>query len=300
MKKYKNIVITGGAGFIGSHMCDFLIGKKHNVTIIDNLSFGKREYVNKKAKFIKGDIMNKKLLIKHLINTDAVYHFAAMSRSGPSDHEIEFCIEQNTIGTKNVLEACRINKVKKIIYAGSSTYYGDSFGKQKETDKHDLFNPYALSKFLGEELCLFYNNKSYVESNVLRYFNVYGDRQPTSGIYALVIGIFLDRKKRGIPLIIFGDGNQRRDFIHVDDVVKANYKVLNTLKNGEVYNVGFGKNFSINELAKLISKKIKYAKKRKGEPRETLANINKLKKLNWKPQISLKEGVKRLLKKSTI
>lgn len=295
MKKNNYIIITGGAGFIGSHMCDFLIKKKYKVKVIDNLSYGKKKFVNEKAKFIKGDIRNLNFLLKNFKNADAVFHFAAMSRSGPSDKEIDLCLNQNTIGTKNVLEACRVNNVKKLIYAGSSTYYGNTLGKQSENDKSDFINPYSISKYFGEQLCLFYNKKKFIKCNIVRYFNVYGKRQPLTGQYALVIGIFLNRKKKNLKLKIFGDGNQKRDFIHIDDVISANYKVFRSAKNGEIYNVGFGKNISINYLAQLISKKIIHTKKRVGEARETLANIKKLRKLNWSPKVTIEAGIKRLL-----
>lgn len=294
--KYKKILITGGAGFIGSHMCDYLIKKKHHVIVLDNLIYGNRKNVNKKANFIKGDILNKKLLNKIFKNVDAVYHFAAMSRSGPSEMQIDLCLEQNLIGTKNVLEACRINKVKKLIFAGSATYYGNLTGKFKENSFGDLFNPYSLSKYMGEKLCMFYNKKKFIKCNVLRYFNVYGKFQPSKGIYALVIGIFLDRKKENKPLVIFGDGNQKRDFIHVYDVVEANYKALMSNIHGEIFNVGYGKNHSINYISKLISKNIKYTKARKNEARETLADIRKIKnKLLWKPSININKGIKDLM-----
>lgn len=156
----KRILITGGAGFIGTHMSNFLINKNYKVKIIDNLIYGSEKNIHSKAIFVKGDIRNKQLLIKEFKGIDVVIHLAAMSRSGPSDNEIDFCLEQNTIGTKNVLEACRINKVKKLLYAGSSTYYGNQIGSKKESHKGDFFNPYSLSKFLGEELCLFYNKKN--------------------------------------------------------------------------------------------------------------------------------------------
>lgn len=296
MKKIKTIAITGGAGFIGSHMNNYLIQKNFNVIVIDNLSYGSKKNINKKAVFIKGDILNKKLLIKSLKNVDAVIHLAAMSRSGPSNKEIDFCLEQNVIGTKNVLEACRLNKVKRLVYAGSSTFYGNRKGSQHENFKSDFKNPYGLSKYLGEELCLFYNKKKYVECNIMRYFNVYGDNQPISGIYALVIGIFINNLKNKKHLTIFGDGTQKRDFIHINDVVIANYKALLSKTKGEVFNVGFGSNFSINYIAKLISKKIRYTKKRKNDAKETLANIDKIKKkLNWKPSIDVKDGILNLL-----
>lgn len=296
MKKYKKILITGGAGFIGSHMCEYLIKKKFKVYVIDNLVFGDRKNLNKKVYFIKGDILNQNFLIQKFKNIDAVIHLAAMSRSGPSDEAIDLCINQNVIGTKNVLEACRINKVKKLIYAGSATFYGNLKGKFREDSFGDLFNPYALTKHIGEKMCLFYNKKKYVSCNIMRYFNVYGKLQPSKGIYALVIGIFLNNKKNNKPLTIYGDGKQKRDFIHVNDVVRANYKCIISNINGEIFNVGYGKNYSINYLSSLISNNIRYTKKRKGEARETLADIKKIKeKLSWKPNIDIKDGIKDLL-----
>lgn len=138
----------------------------------------------------------------------------------------------------------------------------------------------------------FLQQKKYVNCNIVRYFNVYGKGQPSKGIYALVIGIFLNRKKKNKPLIIFGDGEQRRDFVHVNDVVVANYKIISSRIRGEIFNIGFGKNYSINYIAKLISSKIKYAKERKGEARQTLANIDKIKRLlNWKPKINIEKGI---------
>jgi UDP-glucose 4-epimerase len=299
MTKIKTVLITGGAGFIGSHLCSFLIKKNFRVIVIDNLIYGRKENVEKKVLFIKGDIRNKNFLLKNFKNVDAVIHLAAMSRSGPSEIEMDFCFDQNTIGTKNVLEACRINKVKKLIYAGSATFYGNSPIKHKETYKGDFFNPYSLSKYFGEQLCLYYNKKKYVKCNVVRYFNVYGERQPTKGIYALVIGIFLDCKKRKQPLTIFGNGNQKRDFIHVDDVVVATYKALISNINGQIFNVGSGKSHSINYIAKLISENVVYKKKRKGEAKETLADISKInKKLRWLPKIQIEKGIKNLISKN--
>ena len=288
----KKIIITGGAGFIGTHMSNFLIKKNYKVKIIDNLIYGNKKNINKKAIFKRGNIGNKKFLVKEFKGYDAVIHLAAMSRSGPSDKEIDTCLNQNTIGTKNVLEASRINKIKKLIYAGSATFYGNQKGNLKEKTKGDFFNPYSLSKYFGEELCLFYNKKKYVNCNVMRYFNVYGKGQPSKGIYALVIGIFLSQKKLRKPLIIYGDGKQSRDFVHVNDEVNANYKALLSNLTGEVFNVGFGKNYTINFVASLISSNIKHTKKREGEARETLANIaNIKKKLNWEPKIDIKTGL---------
>jgi nucleoside-diphosphate-sugar epimerase len=296
MKKIKNILVTGGAGFIGSHTVDLLVSKKYNVTVLDNFSFGKKIWVNKKAKIIKGDIKNLKTCINSCNQIDAVFHFAAMSRAGPSQEAITKCINENVLGTKNILEASRIRKIKKFVYAGSSTYYGNIRGFQKENFNNNCLNPYALSKYLGEELCLYYYKNYNLSLNIMRYFNVYGERQPTRGNYALVIGIFLDRLKNKKPLIIHGNGNQRRDFVNVKDVAEANFLSMQSKVKGEIFNVGTGKNFSIKQVAKIISPYIDYTKPRKGDAKETLADIAKIRKmLKWKPKIGILEGLSELL-----
>ena len=295
MTKIKNILVTGGAGFIGSHTVDFLINKNFNVFILDNFSYGNKNWVNKKAKIIKGDIKNIRTCIQASKKIDVVFHLAAMSRAGPSQGAISKCIFENVVGTKNMLEASRLNGIKKFIYAGSSTYYGNLLGSQKENLKNDCLNPYAVTKYLGEELCLFYNKNYFLPVNIMRYFNVYGPRQPQKGNYALVIGIFINLWKKNKPLIVHGSGKQRRDFVHVRDVANANYLSMISNIKGQIFNVGTGKNYSIIEVAKKISNKITYSKPRAGDAKETLANIKNISsKLKWKPKISIDEGIKDL------
>ena len=301
MKKYKNILVTGGAGFIGSHLVNFLVLKNFNVTVLDNFSLGKRKWVNKKAKIIKGDIVNLKDCKKACKNIDIIFHFAAMSRAGPSLENMSFCIQQNVIGTENILKAAHFYKVKKLIYAGSATFYGNNTKIQKENFSGDFLNPYSLTKYLGEQLCLYYSNKKLLSCNILRFFNVYGQRQPLKGQYALVIGIFLNRMKKKLPLIIHGNGLQKRDFIYIDDVINACFKILSSDTSSNIFNVGFGKSVSILKLAKKISKNIKFISRRKGDSNFSQANISKIKKkLNWKPLININKGLNILINKKII
>ena len=187
-----------------------------------------------------------------------------------------------------------------MILSGSATYYGNLTGKFKENSFGDLFNPYSLSKYMGEKLCMFYNKKKFIKCNVLRYFNVYGKFQPSKGIYALVIGIFLDRKKENKPLVIFGDGNQKRDFIHVYDLVEGLIKIADTkIRNSDGWELGTGINYSINELYGFFDKKFKIKSinvpDQPGNYRETLRiNDDALKLLNWRPKDRLKQHIENL------
>lgn len=294
------VLVTGGAGFIGSHLVDALIERGHEVSIIDNLSTGKKEYVNPAAKFFKVDIRELSQIQPLFEGVDFVFHQAALPRIPLS---IEKPIETNDInikGTLNALVASKDAKIKKFVYASSSSAYGH----QKELPmREDMackpLNPYALQKYVGELYCKIFFEIYGLPAVSLRYFNVYGPRQPSEGAYIPVIGIFLDQKKRGEPLTVTGDGNQTRDFTHVSDVVRANILAAESEKagRGEVINIGAGRNQSINEIARLIGGKITYIPLPSGEMRHTLADISLAKKLlNWEPKIKLEEGIKLLLK----
>lgn len=289
-------LVTGGAGFIGSHLTNFLIENGHEVVVLDNLSFGNKDLVNAKAKLHVGNINDYELCLKATKNVDGVFHMAAFSRSGPSFDMPELCHESNAEGTLTLLKACRNNHVKRIVYSGSSTFYGNKLGVQKEVDSGDFLNFYGLTKHIGELYVLQYFKNFGLESNILRYFNVYGPGQPATGAYALVLGIFIDRylNKKGIE--IHGSGEQRRDFIHVFDVVRANIAAMTCETVGEIFNIGSGKNYSINELASFFPVEKTYAPRRFGDAEETLADITKATTfLNWEPQISLEEGIKQLI-----
>lgn len=297
LKNNKSILVTGGAGFIGSHLVDFLINRNYKVIVLDNFSYGKRKWVNKNAKIFKGDIIRLTDCIKACKNVHAVIHLAAMSRAGPSENAMQICIKNNVIGTQNILEAASKAKVKKLIYAGSATYYGNINKAAKEDFKSDFLSPYSLSKYLGEQLCLFYSKKKHLSCNILRFFNVYGPRQPTKGQYALVIGIFLNQIRRNLPITIFGNGNQKRDFIYIDDLIEAIYLVLNSKVKNQIFNIGYGKSTRILTLAKKLSKNIKFLKKRKNDAFFSQADISKISRFfNWKPNVSLDLGLKKLIK----
>lgn len=283
-------LVTGGAGFIGSNMVDYLLQLGNEVVVIDNESADANEkfYWNKKAENYKYDICDYEKIFPLFKGIDVVFHLAAEARIQPSIINPKKVIETNVKGTFNVLECSRHNNIKRIIYSSTSSAYGlKNKMPLKENMKKDCLTPYSVTKTCGEELCLMYYKLYGMESVVFRYFNVYGPRQPLKGQYTPVIGIFLRQKKNKEPLTIVGDGLQRRDFTHVEDIIKANHLASNLYNKqcvGEIINVGTGKNYSILEIAKMVNYEYIFIPPRLGESRETLASTNKLKKIfNWKP-----------------
>ena len=245
MKKNKKskILVTGGAGFIGSHLVDVLVADGFEVTVIDNLTTGKKSQVNNAAKFIKADICNLKIIKPYFRGVDTVFHLAARARIQPSIKDPIPTFESNVMGTLNVLLAARDMKVRRVIYSASSSSYGDQASFPLHEDMRPKFkSPYALSKYIGEELCSEFHKLYGLQTVSLRYFNVYGPRQLTSGAYATVVGIFLKQLKESKPLTIVGDGKIERDFTHVFDVVQANLLAARSLRVGkwEVINIGPG------------------------------------------------------------
>lgn len=301
MKNFKNYLVTGGAGFIGSHVVEYLLKFKKNVKVIDNLSTGQLSNLSnciKKINFFNVDISNSpKQLAKIFNNVDCVIHLAGLADLVPSITNPERYFSVNVLGTLNVLEAAKKNNVKKFIYAASASCYG--LPKKfpiSENSKIDTQYPYATTKYLGEKLVLDWG-KIYKMNNVsLRFFNIYGPRSRTTGAYGAVFGVFLTQKLFKKPLTIIGNGKQTRDFLHVNDLVKAIFLASNKLNSGEIINLGGGKEISVNKIAKLISNKIVYIPKRPGEPDRSLADIRLAKKLlKWEPKVSLEYGVKNLL-----
>jgi nucleoside-diphosphate-sugar epimerase len=291
----KNALVTGGAGFIGSHLCESLLARGYRVRVLDSLVYGKREWVPAKAEFIEGDIRGPDSCRRATAGMDAVFHCAAMSRSGPSQEQIDVCTQSNITGTQNMLLAARDAGVKRFIYSGSSTYYGNRTPPHRESDPPDLLNVYGLTKRVGEQYCLLFDEGFNLPSVVLRYFNVYGPRQPETGAYALVLGIFLRRAAEGQTLEIHGGGGQQRDFVHVRDVVAANIAACESTVRGEVFNVGSGANISVKELADMISPDQKITDARKGDSVATLADISKIKAaLGWMPQVTFEDGLAEL------
>jgi UDP-glucose 4-epimerase len=297
----KKIIITGGAGFIGSHLVDFFVKKNYNVVVIDDLSTGRKKNLFnsiQKIKFYKYDISKVGKWESLFRNAYAVYHLAAKADIVPSIIDPAKYHQTNIDGTFNVVNSCKKYYVKKIIYAASSSCYG--LVKKIPTDEKSIVNlhyPYAFTKNLGEQIINHFSKLYKLSSISLRLFNVYGPRSRTTGAYGAVFGVFLAQKLNNKPLTIVGDGKQSRDFVHVLDVVNAFYKALFINKNFEIFNIGFGKSIKINVLADLIGGKKVFIPRRPGEPNKTLANIKKAKKqLKWKPKIDFYKGVRDLLK----
>ncbi len=287
------VLVTGGAGFIGSNLVDRLTTEGHDIVVIDNESSDVNEefYWNSKANNLKLDIRNFDSISKHFKNIEYVFHLAAQSRIQPSILEPLKTLETNIIGTANVLEASRLSNVKRVIYSTTSSYYGlRNSVPNVETQPEDCLNPYSLAKVTGDKLCKIYSQLYGIETISLRYFCVYGPREPLKGEYAPVIGLFLRQNHEKKPLTVVGDGSQIRDFTHVQDVVDANILMIssNLVKSGEVYNVGSGKSYSILDIAKSISGDITYLPARPAEAKESMANIDKIRQdYGWQPKMDL-------------
>ena len=294
-------IITGGAGFIGSNLTDHLVRIGHKVVVLDNFVSGKKSNIShhskKKVKIVKIDISDSEKLSKYFKGADYVFHLAALAQIIPSIKNPKKYFKNNVNGTLNVLEAAKKEKIKKFIYAASSSCYGNPKKfPTSEKDQIDLKNPYAATKFIGEELVMRYAALYKMPNISFRFFNVYGPRLSTSGQYSAVIGNFLSQTKSKKALTIVGDGKQTRDFIHVDDLANAFIKVIKSKLVNKIYNLGSGKSTSINTVAKIFRGKRKHIAIRPGEPRTSLAKITKLKKdVNWKPKISIQLGIKKLL-----
>ncbi len=296
------ILVTGGAGFIGSHLCEKLVSEGHTVKVIDNFSIGRKsnlKHIKKKIKIYNRDI-RKYDLIKNLFkDIDVVFHLAALADIVPSIENPDEYYSTNVTGTYNILKLSLENKIKRFIYTASSSCYGiPERYPTKETAKVDPQYPYALTKRLGEELVIHFSKVYKLNASSLRFFNVYGPRARTSGTYGAVFGVFLAQKIANKPFTIVGNGNQTRDFTFVSDIVNAIITVSKKRKLiGEIFNVGSGKTVSINRIAHLLNGKKINIPKRPGEPDVTFACIKKIKnKTGWKPKISIERGILIMLK----
>ena len=294
-------VVTGGAGFIGSNLVDHLVRIDHKVIVLDNFVSGKKanlaHHKKKDVKIIRVDISKSKNLDKYFKKVDYVFHLAGLAEIIPSIKNPKKYFNTNVLGTLKVVEAAKRAGVKKLIYAASSSCYGSPKNlPTSEKEKIDVKHPYGLTKFLGEQLVLKYATNFNMPNISFRFFNVYGPRLNMSGQYSAVFGNFLKQKKNNKPLTIVGDGKQTRDFIHVDDLTNAFIKVAKSRLVNKIYNLGSGKEISINKIANLFGGKKTFIPKRPREPKRSLANISKIKKdINWKPTITIQEGIKRLL-----
>lgn len=293
------ILITGGAGFIGSNLADKLIDANHEVTILDNLSTGSKENINPKAKFIFKDLKFVLQAELDYITKDTEYMFLCAALPN-----VQFSVEKpyesnkaNVDTTLKALIAAKNNGVKKVIYSGSCSCYGDA-ACFPTNEQHPIkpLSPYALQKYIGEEYCRLYSKIYDIDSVVLRYFNVYGPRMTNKGAYRSVLSVFLESYKNKEKFNIVNDGMQKRDFVHVDDVVNANIISMKINKKIESpINIGFGKNYSVNEIADMFKAEKNYKEKRI-EPQLTLADISKAKDiLGWQPKVQLKQWVKEQL-----
>jgi nucleoside-diphosphate-sugar epimerase len=294
--KKESVLVTGGAGFIGSHLAEALLARGYRVRVLDNLSQGQRDWVPSDAEFIEGDITSVENCNEACAGMTGVFHLAAMSRVAPSLDNIEGCTNPNVIGTQNILTASRTAGVRRLVYSGSSTFYGNTMPPHTEDMPAEFLNFYSLTKAVGEQYCFLFDKLYGLSTAVVRYFNVYGPRQPQTGAYALVIGIFLKRLAMGLPIVIHGDGSQRRDFVHVKDAAEATIRVFESDARAEVFNVGSGTNVSIKEIADLISAEQEFGPRRAGDAKVTLADISKIQaKLGWKPRVSFEEGLQELI-----
>ena len=293
-------LVTGGAGFIGSNLVDTLLEKGHKVTCIDNEHSDAHDefYWNKKAWNVKGDIRDYDLMQELMDGVDYVFHLAAEARIQPAIINPIEAVSINCVGTTTVLQTAREAQVKRVMYSSTSSGYGMNTPPNVETQSDDCLNPYSVSKVAGEKLCKMYTQLYGLPTVAFRYFNVYGERQPLRGQYAPVIGIFLRQKAAGEKLTIVGDGNQRRDFTHVSDVVRANImaatKEVDPEAFGQVYNIGTGTNYSINEIAQMIDWPTTNIAPRPGEARISLANNQKMRTtFDWSPTVKLEDWIRK-------
>lgn len=301
MSKEK-VLVTGGAGFIGSHLVDVLLKSEYEVVLLDNFSNGRMENLSshlneKKLKIINVDITNYNEIGKYFKDVSKVFHLAALADIVPSIKSPLKYHRSNVDGTINVLEAARKNDVKKFIYTASSSCYGipDKY-PTKETSPIKPEYPYALTKYIGEQYALHWNQIYNLPVISLRLFNVYGPRARTSGTYGAVFGVFLAQKLNNKPFTVVGDGNQTRDFTFVSDIVDGFIKAAKSNIDNEIINLGSGNTYSINKLVELLGGDVIRIPKRPGEPDCTFADISKAKKLlKYKPKITFEQGVKIML-----
>ena len=291
-------IVTGGAGFIGSHIVEKLKRLDHMVVVVDNeYSDNDNFHWRKDTLNVNIDITDYKGLKKAFTGADYIFHCAAEARIGPAIKNPLNALHINTMGTCNVLQCAREVGAKKVLYSSTSSGYGLNEAPNIETQPDDCLNPYSVSKIAGEKLCKMYTDLYGLNTIIFRYFNVFGERAPRKGQYAPVTGIFLRQKAAGESLTIVGDGEQRRDYVYVEDVANAN--IMAAISNpdddayGQVYNVGSGKNYSVNEIASFISDDTINIPPRIGEARNSLANIDKIQKIfAWKPEIDVEQWIK--------
>ena len=296
------VLVTGGCGFIGSHLVEKLLALGHEVTILDNLISGRKKNIENflahpNLSFFQIDICDLVVIHPYFKNIDWIFHMAGLADIVPSIEQPKNYYDTNVTGTFNVLQSALNGGAKRFIYAASSSSYGiPQIYPTPETSPIDPQYPYALTKYMGEELVMHWSKVYKLPAISLRLFNVYGPRSRTVGAYGAVFGVFLAQKLKGSPFTVVGDGNQTRDFTYVSDVVDAFIKAAESNVSGEVMNVGSDNHYSVNYLVKLLGGSIVNIPKRPGEPDCTFADINKIKQLlNWTPKVTFEEGVSNML-----
>jgi UDP-glucose 4-epimerase len=294
-------IVTGGAGFIGSHLVNLLLTENINVTVLDNFSTGRPEnldHVREHIKLVECDLSVKGDWIQHFDNVDWVLHLAALADIVPSIQQPEAYFRANVDGTFNVLQAAKAAEVKRFIYIASSSCYGipDKYPTPENAEIRPQY-PYALAKRMGEELVMHWAQVYNFPALSLRFFNVYGPRSRTSGTYGAVFGVFLGQKLAGKPYTVVGDGKQTRDFTYVTDIAQAILVSAKSDRVCQIYNVGSGATVSVNRLVELLGGVRVYIPKRPGEPDSTFADISKIQsEIGWEPQVTVEDGVAEILK----
>lgn len=295
-------IVTGGAGFIGSHLTELLLREGHEVLVVDNLRGGWLKNLeafqnHPSFQFVKADIRDREGIEPLFKGMDWVFHLAGMADIVPSIDNPKEYFEVNVDGTFNVLESAKTANVKRFIYAASSSCYGipNQYPTPEETPANPQY-PYALTKYLGEQLVMHWEKIYKIPSLSLRLFNVYGPKARTTGVYGAVFGVFLAQKLHGKPFTVVGDGTQTRDFTFVTDVARAFYVAAQSSLTGQIMNVGSSGHYSVNRLVELLGGDVVHIPKRPGEPDCTFADVSKIKKLlGWKAEVSFEEGVGRVL-----
>ena len=295
-------LVTGGCGFIGSHLAEMLLALGHEVVILDNLACGRKANIHSfethaKLSFHQVDICDRTAMRPYLEGVDWVFHMAGLADIVPSIEQPDSYYQTNVTGTLNVLQCALEAGVKRLIYAASSSSYGiPDIYPTPETSPIDPQYPYALTKYMGEELVLHWAKTYKLPAVSLRLFNVYGPRSRTSGAYGAVFGVFLAQKLKGSPFTVVGDGTQTRDFTYVTDVAAAFIKAAQSEVSGEAMNVGSGNHYSVNRLVELLGGPVVHIPKRPGEPNCTFADTNKINRLlAWEPRVAFEDGVRNML-----
>ena len=293
-------LVTGGAGFIGSHLVDALLTKGDDIIVLDNFSTGRPEnlsHVEDQVELIESDLSLYGTWTNHFKGVDRVFHLAALADIVPSIENPDTYYQANVTGTFNVMKACKEFSVGKVVYSASSSCYGipDIVPTPESAEIRPQY-PYALTKFLGEQIVMHWSNVYRVPSVSTRLFNVYGPRSRTSGTYGAVFGVFLAQKLNKKPFTVVGDGTQTRDFTYVEDVTSALMAAAESTLEGEIINIGSDNTYSVNRVVELLEGEVVYIPKRPGEPDCTWADISKVKKLlKWSPTVSIEQGIKNLL-----